>query len=210
MGLFNYMKKRRERESAVPGGLPTGEDTGLGLETSPQTEVGSVNQAAPESSGSSSEPSGSSSETSAVPGLEGLGDLGQVLKQALSGNPTVSVSGESQVVNLQGRGEELRNSILETLKSHGIDAEKGQAVGINDPEVAEQIMSRLSSAGLDPARVGGPQAFGLGAGAAGGAAAAGIGGGDSISQLERLGKLHEQGMINDAEFAAAKRKLLGD
>lgn len=36
------------------------------------------------------------------------------------------------------------------------------------------------------------------------------GGGDVIEQLERLGKLREQGILTDEEFAAQKAKLLGD
>ena len=32
---------------------------------------------------------------------------------------------------------------------------------------------------------------------------------DTISQLERLGKLHEQGILTDEEFAAQKKKILG-
>src|SRR5436190_854293 len=33
--------------------------------------------------------------------------------------------------------------------------------------------------------------------------------GDAIDQLERLGKLHEQGVLTDEEFAQQKAKLLG-
>jgi len=32
---------------------------------------------------------------------------------------------------------------------------------------------------------------------------------DTIDQLERLGKLHEQGILTDEEFAAQKKKVLG-
>jgi hypothetical protein len=32
---------------------------------------------------------------------------------------------------------------------------------------------------------------------------------DTIDQLERLGKLHEQGILTDEEFAAQKNKVLG-
>lgn len=32
---------------------------------------------------------------------------------------------------------------------------------------------------------------------------------DTISQLERLGKLHEQGILTDDEFTAQKKKILG-
>ena len=32
---------------------------------------------------------------------------------------------------------------------------------------------------------------------------------DPIEQLQKLGKLHEQGILTDEEFAAAKAKVLG-
>ena len=32
---------------------------------------------------------------------------------------------------------------------------------------------------------------------------------DSYAQLEKLGKLHEQGILTDEEFAAQKAKILG-
>jgi hypothetical protein len=35
------------------------------------------------------------------------------------------------------------------------------------------------------------------------------GGDDMIAQLEKLGQLHEQGILTDEEFAAQKQKLLG-
>lgn len=41
------------------------------------------------------------------------------------------------------------------------------------------------------------------------ASTAPTGGGDTISELERLGQLRQQGLLTDEEFAAAKAKLLG-
>lgn len=41
------------------------------------------------------------------------------------------------------------------------------------------------------------------------AAPAAAGGGDLMGQLNQLGALHAQGVLSDAEFAAAKAKLLG-
>jgi hypothetical protein len=35
------------------------------------------------------------------------------------------------------------------------------------------------------------------------------GGGDLVAQLQQLDQLHQQGVLNDQEFAAAKAKLLG-
>jgi hypothetical protein len=39
---------------------------------------------------------------------------------------------------------------------------------------------------------------------------AGAGAADPLDQLERLAKLHEQGVITDAELAEQKQKLLGE
>jgi len=33
---------------------------------------------------------------------------------------------------------------------------------------------------------------------------------DSIARLEKLGRLHESGTLTDAEFTAAKAKIIGD
>ncbi|WP_193509231.1 SHOCT domain-containing protein [Cryobacterium sp. BB736] len=41
------------------------------------------------------------------------------------------------------------------------------------------------------------------------AAPAAAGGGDLMGQLNQLGAMHAQGILSDAEFAAAKAKLLG-
>ncbi len=41
------------------------------------------------------------------------------------------------------------------------------------------------------------------------AAAPGAGSDDMIAQLQKLGELHQQGILTDEEFAAQKAKLLG-
>ncbi|MFE4464346.1 SHOCT domain-containing protein [Oerskovia sp. NPDC056781] len=41
------------------------------------------------------------------------------------------------------------------------------------------------------------------------AAPAAAGGNDLLAQIEQLGQLHASGVLSDAEFAAAKAKLLG-
>jgi len=40
-------------------------------------------------------------------------------------------------------------------------------------------------------------------------APAAAGGNDLLAQIEQLGRLHASGVLSDAEFAAAKAKLLG-
>ncbi|NYD68003.1 SHOCT domain-containing protein [Agromyces atrinae] len=41
------------------------------------------------------------------------------------------------------------------------------------------------------------------------AAAPAAGGVDIVAELQKLGALHQQGLLDDAEFAAAKARLLG-
>jgi hypothetical protein len=41
------------------------------------------------------------------------------------------------------------------------------------------------------------------------AAAPAAGGVDLVAELQKLGTLHQQGLLDDAEFAAAKARLLG-
>ncbi len=134
-----------------------------------------------------------------------LGALSEALGQSLSGQPAVSISSSQNVVDLQDQGEELRTSILETLKAHGIDAEQGQSVQITDPSVATDIFKTLSEHGLDASHMGmGAAAFG-----AMPATTEMVTQGDSISQLERLGKLYADGVLTDSEFSEQKRKVLG-
>lgn len=52
-------------------------------------------------------------------------------------------------------------------------------------------------------------AMGVGAQQAAAAPAAASGGTDIVAELQKLGALKEQGILTDAEFAAAKAKLLG-
>lgn len=170
MGLFDLFRSRRERESAVPGGMSSAESGSVDL-----TEA------------------------------DGLGALGDAIGQALNGGDA-NVTMESQVINLQGQGDELRNSILDTLKTHGIDAEKGQSVQIADPAVAQDIFAALSKHGLNPAFMGVDAATYD----AIPATAPSLAAGDTITQLERLGKLQEDGVLTAAEFEEQKRKIIGE
>lgn len=53
------------------------------------------------------------------------------------------------------------------------------------------------------------QAAAMQAAAAPAPAPADAAGGDTFAQLERLGELHQKGILTDEEFAAQKAKLLG-
>jgi hypothetical protein len=141
--------------------------------------------------------------TEALPDASGLGGFGKVFEEALrSGGTQMSVSqGASQVMNLQGQAEDLRQAILETLRRNGIDAVKGQEVQVTDPDLQQQIFKTLAEHGVDVGAV-------AGAVAADPAVPMG-GGGDTVSQLERLQRLREQGALTDNEFEEQKRRIIG-
>jgi hypothetical protein len=181
MGLFDFFRSRRERESALPDGV--------------QASIG--NPAQVETSGG-----GGQADLSALGDLDQLGGLGDLIKQATSQGNVEVTQEPTQVMNLQGQGDELRNAILETLHQHGVDAQKGEAVNITDPSLQQAIFQTLSQHGVDMSQAEGASALdatpALGAG------------GDSISQLERLQRLHDEGTLTEAEFAEQKKKILGE
>ena len=179
MGLFDFFRGRRERESSLPDGT--------------QMSIGDPAQAQP---GQAGQP-----DLSALGDLGQLGGLGEMIKQAASqGNVQVNQQ-PPQMMNLQGQGDELRNAILETLREHGVDAHKGDQVNVTDPALQQAIFQTLSQHGVDVSQMGG--------GAAPGGSPGLASGGDSIGQLERLQKLREEGALTEAEFEQQKKKLLG-
>jgi hypothetical protein len=179
MGLFDFFRSRRERESALPDGV--------------QASIGQPAQV--ETSG------GGQADLSALGDLDQLGGLGELIKQAASQGNVQVTQEPTQVMNLQGQGGELRSAILETLHQHGIDAHKGEAVNITDPSLQQAIFQTLSQHGVDMSQVEGASALG---------ATPALAGGDSISQLERLQKLRDEGALTEAEFAEQKKKILGE
>jgi hypothetical protein len=180
MGLFDFFRSRRERESALPDGsqVAIGEPAGTGTEAA----IGQT-------------------DLSALGDLGKLGGLGELIKQAASqGNLSVEVNEEPmQVMNLQGQGDGLRNAILETLRQHGIDAERGDQVQVTDPQLQQAIFKTLAQHGLDVSQMQGGSPLG---------AAELSTGEDSISQLERLQRLREQGVLSAEEFEQQKRKII--
>ena len=105
-----------------------------------------------------------------------------------------------QVMNLQSQGDELRKAILDTLRQHGIDADKGDQVQVSrsgcpagdlqDPRPARARVDQMQG--------------GSALGAAGSSTEE-----DSISALERLQRLREQGVLSAEEFERQKTKILG-
>ena len=182
MGLFDFFRSRRERESA----LPDGSQMSIGEPAKTSAEGAVTGQP----------------DLSELGDLDKLGGLGEMIQQAAAqGNLSVEVNEEPmQVMNLQSQGDELRKAILDTLRQHGIDADKGDQVQVTDPDVQQAIFTTLAQHGLDVDQMQGGSALG----AAGQSTEE-----DSISALERLQRLREQGVLSAEEFERQKKKILG-
>jgi len=102
-----------------------------------------------------------------------------------------------QTVDLRGTG--AREKVLDALRSHGIDPDKpGQRIDASSVAgLKEAIFGALGDAGVSIPGAGG---FGGGVGAPEH---------DPIAQVEFLAAKRDAGEINEAEFEAQKRKLLG-
>jgi hypothetical protein len=145
--MFNFFRKRRERESAL-GASPAAPSEALGSfarsEGQPVvgqqlggTQVGGVGFA------------GGADLTEA---LTVLSQLGPMVQQAIAqGNVTVE-QGEAQTIDMRGTG--LREDILGIMQQHGIDAEAGTANQAIDAsaygDMQQQLLEALAKHGIDP------------------------------------------------------------
>ena len=143
MGLFNFFSRRRQRESAIPGGTPESLTRQLKGDGKP---IGQPVQGA-------GQPQAFDLST-----VAGLGSMFGMIQQAMqTGNIQIS-QGENQVIDLRGTTG-LRDEILEAMRQHGIDPETGAAQGqINAGDyqgMQQQIMQALENAGVDVSQMGG-------------------------------------------------------
>jgi hypothetical protein len=125
MGLFDFFKRRRERESAVPEAeLDAIEE---------QPVVGQQVEGAQQ-----------------LPEGFDLSQLGSMIQSAIEqGNVTVE-QGPTQTIDMRGSG--LREEILGIMQQHGIDAEGGGQESINAgdyPDMQKQILEALSKHGVN-------------------------------------------------------------
>jgi hypothetical protein len=143
VGLFDFFKRRRERESAVQ--LPSSAATG------PATQSVIGQQVA---SGAGFDPSSFDMQAPGMlESLQALTELGPALQKAMAeGNVTVT-QGPSQSIDM--RGTELGAEIREIIKQHGTDpdgqGQSGQSIdaaGFGDMQ--QQILAALAKHGIDP------------------------------------------------------------
>ena len=138
----------------------------------------------------------------AVAGPQSTVDVSQMFDQALDQvtggvnkkSAVHDVSGTStpeQVVDLRGQDSELvHDALAQVQQTYGID-------------LTQVVAAAQQAAAAWRSQMPGVAALSASAPAAGGTD-------ELLSKLERLGNLHTSGVLTDAEFAAAKQKLLGD
>jgi uncharacterized phage infection (PIP) family protein YhgE len=146
MGLFDFFKGRRAKESAIPVSTEVESQTQqLGSFASPEGQqvVGSQVPGAP-----GVEVQG----LSAADGLAMLSQLGPMIQQAMkTGNVQISQM-PPQVIDMRGTG--LREEILGIMGQHGIstDGSSGQTVNTADyGEMQKQIAQALEKHGVPTA-----------------------------------------------------------
>ena len=122
MGLFDFFKRRRQRESAIPEAEPEGTD---------QPVVGQQVEGAQQ-----------------LPGGMDLSQLGPMIQSAIEqGNVTIE-QGPSQTIDMRGTG--LREEILGIMKNHGLDPEKPGEIDAGDyGDMQRQILEALSKHGVN-------------------------------------------------------------
>jgi septum formation topological specificity factor MinE len=139
VGLFDFFRRRRERESAIP---------------SPSTQVKPLSSQGDEpvvGQQFSSPASAGAAGGFDVSSLSGLAGLADAMKQtAAQGNTQVPQS--SQTLDLRGTG--LREEIVEIMKRHGIDPDSGAVQGTqvnaaSMPAMQAEMLEALKRHGID-------------------------------------------------------------
>jgi hypothetical protein len=155
-------------------------------------------------------------EGSALPGSASMGEEGwssvadadsaeEVARRAAArfgvDPPRVQVE-ESKNWQIDLGGTDAREKVIEALRQHGIDPDKGdQTIDASSaPGLREALMAILGEAGMQIPEAGG---FGGRVGASGQVA-------DPRAQVEHLAKQRDAGRITEAEFLALKKRLLGE
>jgi Short C-terminal domain len=196
VGLRDIFSGRRKDESAIPEGMSSGEIGSTGAEGDHHLDL--------------SNPAG----------IAGLGQMIQAAQQ--QGQVTVS-SGQMGMIDARGN-EDLRNAILQTLKDHGVDAQKGQQIQVTDPALMQAIFKTIAEhrGELGQMQAQAMQAFSqmgesgqlqgmaqMGGGTTSPMPPAPTGASADVSALEKLNELRQSGALTQDEFDAEKKKLLG-
>ena len=146
MGLFDFFKRRRDRERAVPSAESGSQSLGSFADGDGPV-VGQQVGGAGEFSSASVNIEG---VAGMAQGLEALAQLGPMIQKAVAeGNVTIE-QGPSQTIYMRGSG--LREEILGIMRQHGIDPE-GQSQDLDVADygtMQQQILEVLAKHGIDP------------------------------------------------------------
>ncbi len=123
MGLFDYFKRRRARESAIPGSQAT------------SAEVTSTPTAAP---------------APTTPAPQAGAAMTPELMQQMAGLQRLMAAHE---VNLTQQPMEVRQAVANDLQARGINAQVGGALQITDPQQIHDVVQVLKDHGLLPANL---------------------------------------------------------
>jgi septum formation topological specificity factor MinE len=141
VGLFHFFKRRRHRESAIPG--PSAEVSPPSAQVQGDEPI--VGQQF------SGRPAAGTPAGFDVSSLSGLAKLADAMRQAAAhGSPQVTQS--SQTLDLRGTG--LREEIVEIMKRHGIDPDSGAVQGTqlnaaSMPAMQAEMLEALKRHGID-------------------------------------------------------------
>ena len=149
MGLFDYFKRRRESESAIPPAQPSPPSP------SPAREpIGEpIGQVHPQAGAQAFD------LQSLISGSGDLAGLGSVLQGLSGANPDIQVTRTEQTIDMTGTG--LREQIMEAMRQAGIDPDSAQGSQIDAsavPGLQAQILQALEAHGVDLDQLGGAQA----------------------------------------------------
>jgi len=127
VGLFDYFKKRRERESAIPAGAEEAEAAASSA-TEPEPAPGAPNV-----------PPGGVAVTQTPELMQQMAALQQLMS--------------THQVNLQSQPMEVRQAVANDLQAKGINAQVGGALQITDPKQIHDVVQVLKDHGLLPPNV---------------------------------------------------------
>ncbi len=121
VGLFDFFKRRRERESAIPQGA----EAEAAPTATPQPAPGAPNV-----------PPGGVAVTMTPELMQQMSGLQQLMT--------------THQVNLQSQPMEVRQAVASDLQAKGINAQVGGALQITDPQQIQDVVQVLKDHGLLP------------------------------------------------------------
>jgi hypothetical protein len=147
VGLSDFFRRRRERESALPpaaGADQPAESLGSFASAEGRPVVGQ------QLGGAQFDPTAFGGDPGLADGLAALSQLGPMIQKAIAEGNVQIEHGGSQTIDMRGTG--LREEILGIMQAHGIDAESGSASvdASSYGDMQQQLLDALAKHGIDP------------------------------------------------------------